>query len=123
MNKIRIVKKEAWCFPEIIEIEDNLGIMQDIVGGNLESVHCINIDNTILLNITLICNEDWRYLELDANLWHPDIIENYVGGTIFVMAHNSGGDPVSMSDGQANKIVEWLNKYAIENIQNHSQTN
>ena len=84
---MKIVVKKAGEMPEVREIENELHVFNEIVGGYIE---CVSVFD----NIICVCNEEGKLKGLPPNfILHGDIIV----GDVFFCAVN-GEDFDSLSD-------------------------
>lgn len=72
--KIKVIIKEPGKAPVLTEIENELGALQKIVGGYIETV-------TFAEDACIVCNEEGRLLDLPYNCNVCGI--DYVGTIIF----------------------------------------
>jgi hypothetical protein len=107
-NKIKILIKEPYKKPYIKEVEDELKTFQNIVGGLIECVGCPTVKE-----IDLICNEEGKLDSLPGNFFIPEY-EDCLVGTAFAVGYNDEGDFVSVTDEQAKKVTEYMDKYELK---------
>ena len=93
-----IVKKVQDPYLCITEIEDELDVLQGIVGGLIE---CISIGN----NIDMVCNEEGKLIGLEP---HIMVNNDIVCGDVFFVGVD-GAEFVSLTDEQ----IEYINQIMI----------
>ena len=112
---ITLIKKLPGKDPEVINVEDNLKNYQDIVGGHLEVVI---IQDLKIYKLDLFCNDDWRNLGLDPNLYSNEInYDGLIGGPVFIISHNSRGDAIRLQEYQIKAADRWLREHAITHLE------
>ena len=84
----------------IEEIDGNLREMQQIVGGNIESVPFEDLPE-----LRIVCNEEGKLLGLEDNFYNYDDI---ICGTAFVCKAGKE-DFESLSEEEAEQVLEILN--------------
>lgn len=100
---MKVVIKKVGQEPEVKEIENDLNVLQDIVGGYIE---CFYIAD----NIICICNEEGKILGLPENfICDSDII---VGDVIFCAAGEEDFD--SLTDEQIDFIINIMHVFSIK---------
>ena len=100
---MKVVIKKAGKEPEIKEIENELCVLQEIVGGYIE---CIIIFD----NILCICNEEGKLKEMLPNfIFNGDII---VGDVLFCAAGEE--DFESLNDEQTEMIMNIMRIFEIK---------
>lgn len=91
---MRIVVKKAGQMPEVREVENDLSVFQEIVGGYIE---CVNMTDDILC----VCNEEGKLRGLAPNfILGGDLIV----GDVFFCAFD-GEDFASLEDHQAGALM------------------
>ena len=95
--KILIVEPGRAPRPE--EIEHNLHVMQDIVGGSIQAVHPWQEA------VALVCNDEGKLLNLPYNR----VLENYdiISGTFFICGVK-GADFTSLTETQLKKYTKMV---------------
>ena len=92
-----IVKKVQDPYLCITEIEDELDVLQGIVGGLIE---CISIGN----NIDMVCNEEGKLIGLEP---HIMVNNDIVCGDVFFVGVD-GAEFVSLTDEQIEDINQIM---------------
>lgn len=95
MNKIRILVVEPNKEPYVIKVEDELGELQNIVGGLIQKIELEH-------NVDLICNEEGRILRLKISRITKGHI---ILGTFFIVGQKNG-DFISLSRKQIHKYKQ-----------------
>jgi hypothetical protein len=111
-NKIKILIKEPYKKPYIKEVEDELKSFQDIVGGYIECVCCPTAED-----VDIVCNEEGKLEKLAGNFFVPEY-EDCLVGTVFAVGYNEEGDWVSITEDQAKRASEYMQKYALKEHEN-----
>ncbi len=93
---MKIIIKKPNEKPYVTEVEDDLKIYQDIVGGYIEVVDIGN-------NILLVCNEGGKLYNLPVNFYIGDTIV----GTVFFVGKD-GEDFRSLTDEEIDKVCNWF---------------
>ena len=93
-------------------MENELKVFQDIVGGYIECIGCPACEE-----IDLVCNEEGKLEKLDGNFFVPEY-EDCLVGTTFAVGYNDEGDWISITDEQAKKVEEYMNKYELKENEN-----
>ena len=93
---MKIVVKKVGQMPEIKEVENELHVLQDIVGGWIE---CFRMG---LGNMVCVCNDDGKYLCLHVNFVHN--FDPICGDVFFCGTEHE--DFTSLNDQQINFIME-----------------
>lgn len=97
---IKVVLVKVNELPIVIEIEDNIKILQDLVGGYIETV-CIGE------NMMIICNEEGKLRNLPGN---RRVGRDIIAGDFFVTARDDEGDLVSLTEAQERKALSMFAK-------------
>lgn len=96
---MRIVIKKVGQEPEVKEIENELHILQDIVGGCIQCVN-IGIDDAVC-----VCNEEGKLLNLKPNFI---LNEDIIAGDVFFCS--AGYDDFeSLNDDQIELLMNIMN--------------
>lgn len=90
MKKITIAVKRPGDVWKIKEVEDTLKTYQDIVGGYIEHFKSIG-------DIAFFCNEEGKFLDLEPNIFVPELNDTVVG-TVFAARSDEAGEFVSLTD-------------------------
>lgn len=94
---MKVVIKKAGKKPEIAEIENELSVLQEIVGGYIEILPLFG-------NIVLVCNEEGKLMGLPANfIFRGDMI---VGDVFFCVAGKE--DFESLDEAQASFLMSAM---------------
>lgn len=101
MNKIRIIKKAVGEKPLVMEIANELGAYNQIVGGYIE---CVYLQN----NIILVVNEEGKLEGLEDNFYMTSLHDMIVGDVFFVSLKD--GDFANLNKNQINIILKWFEK-------------
>lgn len=91
-----VIKKEPWCAPEVIEIENELSALQNAVGGYIEIVPAFG-------GAVVVCNEEGRLMGLPYNCHVCGI--PFVG-TILITG-TDGEDLADIPDGILDTLRGW----------------
>lgn len=95
---MKIVVKKVGQMPEIKEVENELHVLQEIVGGHIE---CFPVFD----NVLCVCNEEGKLMELLSNfVFNGDVI---VGDVFFCVGGEE--DFESLSDDQIELIMVVMN--------------
>ena len=89
MSEINVIYKEPGKRPRILTINNELTVLQCLVGGYIQVV---NIEN----DVALICNEEGKLLGLEPNVYINGIGDTVVGPVI--LAGRKGEDFISIDD-------------------------
>lgn len=97
LNKIRVLIVEPRKPPHVAEIESNLDVLQELVGGNIQFVG-LDMDTFIY------CNEEGKLLGLQGNrrLDNGDIVV----GTFIICREDGTGVEASLTDEQIEKYMQ-----------------
>ena len=91
---MRIIVKKAGQMPEVRDVENDLHVFNEIVGGYIETVNVID-------NILCVCNEEGKLKGLPLNLFlNGDLIV----GDVFFCAFD-GEDFTSLEDYQIEALM------------------
>ena len=96
MIKIIIVEPNKQLY--IKEVENKLSVLQNIVGGYIETVFIGN-------DIILICNEEGKLMGLPYN---KTVYNEPIVGTFFLTSSNSEGNFISLTDEQIELCMDLL---------------
>lgn len=108
---ITLVKKKPGEDPKVAKVADTLESYHGILGGYLEIVP---IHDLQLYKIDLFCNENWRELNMQPNLYSPELAgDGLIGGTVYAVSHDKFGDTESLQDYQINEADKWMRAHAI----------
>lgn len=90
---MKVIVKKVGKEPEVVEINDDLSVYQEIVGGHIEVF-------PLWASILCICNEEGKLNGMLPNFWfYNDMIH---GDVIFISAR--GEDFVGLSDEQIDML-------------------
>lgn len=101
MKRIRVINVEPNKPAEVIEVDNTLKCFQSIVGGYIECVYPWPKED-----VALVCNEEGKLTSLSPNRY---IGNDLIVGT-FVIVGVKGDNFASVTEQQAKRIVEELNK-------------
>ena len=76
MSEIKVVYKEPGKSAEVRTIENDLHVLQELVGGWIQMVN-------IQSDVALICNEEGKLLDLQPNVYVHGIGDVVVGPIVF----------------------------------------
>lgn len=96
---MKIIVKKAGQMPEVKEVENELRVFNEIVGGYIETVSVID-------NIFCVCNEEGKLKGLPMNMF---LNGELIVGDVFFCAFE-GEDFVSLEDYQIEAIMISLIK-------------
>lgn len=97
---MRIVVKQPDRMPEVREVENELHVFQDIVGGYIQ---CVNVVD----NIICVCNEEGKLIGLNPNfIFNNDMI---VGSVFFCAVKDDDFD--SLTDEQVKIIMSAMSVF------------
>lgn len=103
---MKVVIKNVGQKPEIKEVENELHVFQDIVGGYIECVY-------ITEDIICVCNEEGKLMGLTPNfIFNRDIIV----GNVFFVTCDEFGDFASLNDEQIDLVMTVLNLFELRKI-------
>lgn len=97
---MKIVVKKAGCMPEVREVENDLQVFQEIVGGHMETVCLIE-------NILCVCNEEGKLKGLPMNIF---LNGELIVGDVFFCAFD-GEDFASLKDYQIEALMNSFVKF------------
>jgi hypothetical protein len=102
LSEIRIVELLVNEELKVSYIDGSLDSMQDIVGGNIESVG-IKVDNSY---VDLIVNEEGKLtgLPFNFNILVVNELVDVVVGNCFITGHDEEGEARSLTDNEINGI-------------------
>ncbi|UWG97560.1 MAG: DUF3846 domain-containing protein [Candidatus Dehalobacter alkaniphilus] len=97
MRKLRVLVVKPEKPPYVVEIENNLPVLQELVGGDIQYV---GLDRDAFF----YCNEEGKLLGLPGNrkLDNGDI----VAGTFIICREDGIGEEVSLTDEQIKKYMQ-----------------
>ena len=99
MSKIKIIFKEPGKPCEVKEIENELKVLQELVGGLIE---VINFDDLLL-----ICNEEGKLMNLEPNLLFEF---DYIAGNCLLVGDDfENGEFKSLTDYEIEEYSRILN--------------
>lgn len=106
MGKIKVVIKKIGRNPIVTIIEDDLKTAQRIVKGRIEIVSVAN-------GIDMIVNEEGKLNGSEPNFYiaqngYTDLI---FGDVLFTGVDYEEGTQISLTDGQIQYVLDWLNNY------------
>lgn len=104
MGKIKVVIKKVGRNPIVTIIEDDLKTAQRIVKGRIEIVSVAN-------GIDMIVNEEGKLNGSEPNFYitqngYTDLI---FGDVLFTGVNYEEGTQISLTDGQIQYVLDWLN--------------
>lgn len=104
MGKIKVVIKKIGRNPIVTIIEDDLKTAQRIVKGRIEIVSVAN-------GIDMIVNEEGKLNGSEPNFYiaqngYTDLI---FGDVLFTGVDYEEGTQISLTDGQIQYVLDWLN--------------
>lgn len=104
MGKIKVVIKKVGRNPRVTIIEDDLKTSQRIVKGRIEIVPVAN-------GIDMIVNEEGKMNGNKPNFYftqngYTDLI---FGDVLFTGVNYEEGTQISLTDGQIQYVLDWLN--------------
>lgn len=104
MGKIKVVIKKVGRNPIVTIIEDDLKTAQRIVGGRIEIV-------SVSKGIDMIVNEEGKMNGNKPNFYftqngYTDLI---FGDVLFTGVNYEEGTQISLTDGQIQYVLDWLN--------------
>lgn len=104
MGKIKVVIKKVGRNPIVTIIEDDLKTAQRIVGGRIEIV-------SVSRGIDMIVNEEGKMNGNKPNFYftqngYTDLI---FGDVLFTGVNYEEGTQISLTDGQIQYVLDWLN--------------
>lgn len=104
MGKIKVVIKKVGRNPIVTLIEDDLKTAQRIVGGRIEIV-------SVSKGIDMIVNEEGKMNGNKPNFYftqngYTDLI---FGDVLFTGVNYEEGTQISLTDGQIQYVLDWLN--------------
>lgn len=104
MEKIKVVIKRVGQSPIVTAIENDLKTSQRIVKGRIEIVSVAN-------GIDMIVNEEGKLNGSEPNFYiaqngYTDLI---FGDVLFVGVNYEEGTQISLTDGQIQYVLDWLN--------------
>lgn len=105
--KIRVVTKKPNEKPEIVDFEDELNEYQRFVGGCIECYEVIS-------GVNFVINEDGKFLRLMPNIICPEFDDFFVGNILAAGVDFEAGCFLSLTDEQVQKVIDYFNKYHIE---------
>ena len=91
---MRIVVKKVGQLPEVMEIENELNVFHDIVGGHIE---CF----PVFSNVLCVCNEEGKLKGLPVNFYTAG---DFIVGDVFFCAER-GEEFISLSDLQTQALI------------------
>ena len=96
---MRIIVKKVGQMPEVREVENDLHVFQEIVGGHMETVGFVE-------NILCVCNEEGKLRGMQFNFTLPNDI---IVGDVFFCTFD-GEDFASLEDHQVDALMSSLAK-------------
>lgn len=109
-NKILAVIKNPYCKPEKVLIEPGLSTLQNLVKGIVEGVSLPKIND-----VFGYCNDEGLLIGLEPNFYRPEWKDAIFGPVVFVGAGEEG-DNVSLTDEQAKKIIDYLERNSVKDF-------
>lgn len=105
-----VIHKEPYKIPKVIEVENTLPEMRKLVGnGHLEFVPIRELQ---VYDIDLFCNEEWRELKMEPNLYHKSLAwDGLIGGPVYFSNHDHQGESVSLTKYQISIALKWINRH------------
>jgi hypothetical protein len=98
-NRINAVIVEVGKLPRLVKVENSLEAFQSLVGGYIEVVRMEN-------GVDAIINEEGKLEDLEPNiaLMYEGKMYDYIAGTAVLVAHDSEGETVSLTQQQVSSI-------------------
>ena len=94
-EQMKVLYKLPGFPPKVRDIDNDLETLQKMVGGNIESVYIGD-------DISVICNEEGKFLNLPPNFYVERIDDMIVGPAVFV--RQNGEDLIDMTTNDINWI-------------------
>jgi hypothetical protein len=109
---MKVIYKKVGEFPEVREIEPKLEEYQKLVDGYIECVYLDYIKDPYLKGYILVCNEEGKICDMDANI---EIPHDYISGDFFIVKDSEDGtDFESVLDEDIQHIVTFINLHRID---------
>ena len=105
--KIKVIVKQPYMQPEILELEDTLENWQKQVGGYIQFLPSPFNDN-----VQIICNEEGKIKRLQGNFMVPEF-NDYIVGTAVFCSFNKQGDLQSLTEEQIKQSMNYVNNYGL----------
>ena len=105
--KIKVIVKQPYMQPEILELEDTLENWQKQVGGYIQFLPSPFNDN-----VQIICNEEGKIKRLQGNFMVPEF-NDYIVGTAVFCSFNKQGDLQSLTEEQIKQSINYVNNYGL----------
>lgn len=105
--KIKVIVKQPYMKPEILELEDTLENWQKQVGGYIQFLPSPFNDN-----VQIICNEEGKIKRLQGNFMVPEF-NDYIVGTAVFCSFNKQGDLQSLTEEQIKQSMNYVNNYGL----------
>ena len=105
--KIKVIVKQPYMQPEILELEDTLENWQKQVGGYIQFLPSPFNDN-----VQIICNEEGKIKRLQGNFMVPEF-NDYIVGTAVFCSFNKQGDLQSLTEEQIKQSKNYVNNYGL----------
>ena len=100
---MKIIIKEPNKQPYIKEIEDDLKVEQNIVGGCIEVVP---MTFSMVGKILMVCNEDGKHQGLPHNFFYGT--DNVVGTVFFVGDNNDHTEFIGLIEEEIKEVMSWF---------------
>lgn len=107
-EKIRILVKEPYKEPEIVEVVDELENLQALVGGYIECV-----GHPTVKEVDIVCDEEGMLAGKAGNFYLPEY-QDCIKGTCFMVSYDDEGNFVSLTDKQIKECQKYINLYKLE---------
>lgn len=111
-NKIRVILKEENKKPEVKEIDNQIGFIQKYVGGLIDMTSMPNMDG----KVDIICNDNFLNDGSKPNVMIPEYNHVMGGNLIFCGYNPETGDSISLTDEQIEKVMKYIDKNKVENM-------
>ena len=107
-EEIKIVVKNIGEEAKVCVVKNKLENLQEIVGGLVEPVMYPDENE----NIDIVCDDEGKIKKQAGNIYIPEYKEVIVGNCFFV-GYDEDGNWISLTDEQAQKCLDYANKYQI----------
>lgn len=106
MSKIKVLYCPTWADPEIVEIENELEVMQRLIGGYIE---CVTLQDEP--ELVLVCDEEGLLKQRDVNLSVPDLrqfgaLRSPIVGDCFICGVDGEGEFTSIPEDEGQTLLE-----------------
>lgn len=106
-QKIRVLLKEPYKEPQIVEMFNDLKSMQDVVKGYIEVVSLPTFKG-----IDLVVNEEGKLEQLPGNFYLPHN-EDCVVGNCIVAGFDDEGEFISLTDKQIEQATKYIKAFEL----------